>query len=75
LTGQRNYSLASLRFLRKSCENQLFNHDLTVKIVAQNKKDGKGNDLNFSTKKSLPTKIFPKIPLSGYFQRLILPLP
>jgi hypothetical protein len=27
-----------------------------VKILALNKKDGKGNDLNFPTKKSLPTK-------------------
>jgi len=31
-----------------------------VKILALNKKDGKGKDLNFSTKKSLPTKIPPK---------------
>jgi hypothetical protein len=38
-----------------------------VKILALNKKDGKGKDLYFSTKKSLPTKIPPKIPLSGYF--------
>lgn len=30
-----------------------------VKILALNKKDGKGNDLNFPTKKSLPTKIWP----------------
>jgi len=30
-----------------------------VKILALNKKDGKGNDLNFPTKKSLPTKIRP----------------
>jgi hypothetical protein len=27
-----------------------------VKILALNKKDGKGKDLNFTTKKSLPTK-------------------
>jgi hypothetical protein len=38
-----------------------------VKILALNKKDGKGKDLYLSTKKSLPTKIPPKIPLSGYF--------
>jgi len=31
-----------------------------VKILALNKKDGKGKDLYFSTKKSLPTKIPPK---------------
>jgi len=30
-----------------------------VKILALNKKDGKGNDLYFPTKKSLPTKIWP----------------
>ena len=30
-----------------------------VKVLALNKKDGKGNDLNFMTKKSLPTKIRP----------------
>jgi hypothetical protein len=30
-----------------------------VKILALNKKDGKGNDLNFTPKKSLPTKIWP----------------
>jgi len=27
-----------------------------VKILALNKKDGKGKDLNYPTKKSLPTK-------------------
>jgi hypothetical protein len=31
-----------------------------VKILALNKKDGKGNDLNFPTKKSLLTKTPPK---------------
>jgi len=31
-----------------------------VKILALNKKDGKGKDLNFSTKKSLPTKTRPE---------------
>jgi hypothetical protein len=31
-----------------------------VKILALNKKDGKGNDLNFPTKKSLPTKTWPE---------------
>jgi hypothetical protein len=31
-----------------------------VKILALNKKDGKGNDLNFPTKKSLPTKTPPE---------------
>ena len=30
-----------------------------VKVLALNKKDGKGNDLIFLTKKSLPTKIRP----------------
>jgi hypothetical protein len=30
-----------------------------VKILALNKKDGKGNDLNFPTKKSFLTKIWP----------------
>ena len=30
-----------------------------VKILALNKKDGKGNDFSFPTKKSLPTKIWP----------------
>jgi hypothetical protein len=32
----------------------------TVKILALNKKDGKGNDLNLFAKKSLPTKIWPE---------------
>ena len=41
-----------------------------VKIVVQNKKDGKGKDLNFPAKKNLPTKIWPKILLSGHFLRL-----
>ena len=30
-----------------------------VKILALNKKDGKGNDFKFTTKKSLLTKIWP----------------
>jgi len=38
-----------------------------VKILALNKKDGKGRDLSYTNKKSLPTKIPPKIPLSEYF--------
>jgi hypothetical protein len=41
-----------------------------VKILALNKKDGKGNDLLFFTKKSLPTKTPPAIPLIGDFQKL-----
>src|SRR5687767_7242716 len=39
-----------------------------VKILALNKKDGKGKDLNFPTKKSLPTKTPPdyhKVVISG----------
>jgi len=46
-----------------------------VKIVAQNKKDGKGKDLKFSSKKNLPTKTRPEIPLSGHFHGLKLHLP
>jgi hypothetical protein len=46
-----------------------------VKILALNKKDGKGKDLNFSTKKSLPTKTSPTIPLTGHFLELKLLLP
>jgi hypothetical protein len=62
LTGQKKHSRISLRSKKKSCENQLFNHDLTVKIVVQNKKDGKGKDLNFSAKKNLLPKTPPEIP-------------
>ncbi|MDZ4808513.1 MAG: hypothetical protein SGI96_09605 [Bacteroidota bacterium] len=41
-----------------------------VKILLAKIKDGKGRDLYFLNKKSLPTIIRPKIPLSGYFQSL-----
>jgi len=46
-----------------------------VKILALNKKDGKGNDLNFPTKKSLLTKTPPGIPRTGHFQHLKVHLP
>jgi len=68
LTRQKKDTQSFLRLLRKFYENQLFNHDLSVKIVAQNKKDGKGKELIFSNKKSLLSKTRPKIPLRGYFQ-------
>jgi hypothetical protein len=38
-----------------------------VKILALNKKDGKGNDLNLSAKKSLPTKTRPEYKKSSIF--------
>jgi len=38
-----------------------------VKILALNKKDGKGNDLNFPTKKSLLTKIWPNAKKITFF--------
>jgi hypothetical protein len=38
-----------------------------VKLYLAKIKDGKGKDLNFLNKKSLPTITRPKIPLSGYF--------
>ncbi|HEX6848541.1 MAG TPA: hypothetical protein VF144_16265, partial [Chitinophagaceae bacterium] len=46
-----------------------------VKILALNKKDGKGKDLNLLTKKSLPTKIPPestKTIISSVFSLSIL---
>jgi hypothetical protein len=46
-----------------------------VKILALNKKDGKGKDLKIPTKKSLPTKTRPEIPLSGYFPELKVTIP
>jgi len=46
-----------------------------VKILALNKKDGKGKDLYFPTKKSLPTKTRPGIPRTGHFQKLKVLLP
>jgi hypothetical protein len=36
-----------------------------VKILALNKKDGKGNDLIFIAKKSFPTKIWPELKKRG----------
>jgi hypothetical protein len=39
-----------------------------VKILALNKKDGKGNDLNFPTKKSLLTKIPPNTTKWGFLR-------
>jgi len=39
-----------------------------VKILALNKKDGKGNDLNFPTKKSLPTKSWPNATKNTFFR-------
>lgn len=46
-----------------------------VKILALNKKDGKGKDLIFTTKKSLLTKTPPKIPYNGHFPWLKVPIP
>jgi hypothetical protein len=42
-----------------------------VKILALNKKDGKGNDLIFMTKKSLPTKIWPEQKKRNIFRPLM----
>jgi hypothetical protein len=67
LTIQKYYSLVPLDFSRKSCENQLFSFVMTVKIVAQNKKDGKGREINFPNKKILPPKIQLRILLFGHF--------
>jgi len=59
LTGDTNH-IQAFSFLR---ENPVTISYLimiwAVKILALNKKDGKGNDLKFPTKKSLPTKIWP----------------
>jgi hypothetical protein len=38
-----------------------------VKIFLAKIKDGKGKELSFYNKKSLPSKIPPAIPLSGHF--------
>jgi hypothetical protein len=46
-----------------------------VKILALNKKDGKGKDLKFPAKKSLPTKTRPDIPRTGHFLNLKVPIP
>ena len=57
-----------------------------VKVLALNKKDGKGKDLIFTAKKSLPTKIRPEkvfkglpsghvIPQNGHFLNPSYPLP
>jgi hypothetical protein len=43
---------------------------LYPKVFCANKKDGKGKDLKIPAKKSLLTKIRPKIPLSGHFPAL-----
>jgi hypothetical protein len=40
-------------------ENQLIENDWDVKIYLAKIKDGKGKDLCYTNKKSLPTKIWP----------------
>jgi len=46
-----------------------------VKILALNKKDGKGNDLYLLAKKSFPTKTRPGIPRTGHFNEFKVRIP
>jgi len=60
LTGDTNHIRAFSNLKENSVTISYLIMIWAVKILALNKKDGKGKDLNFTTKKSLPTKTRPE---------------